>query len=165
MAALSQLINDVIRYLMDELRRYYSYRKDLKIIERGAITLGDRQPVSCGALHRYHEISLQGLPATASFGIAQEEEYDPAIHTDAVLPHQDGKESDEHSVQTDLRSGEHESTLNVITVDEDELDGVKFVRERWCQILKKVSMTSTLVLFGTRTCLGSYCKPGSRIHN
>lgn len=122
---------------MSELRHHYSYREDLNIIERSAITLGDRQPVSCGALYRYREISLRGLPSTSSFGIAQEEVYDAKLHSDAVSPSKK-RRIDGRPARTQSHEDEDQPD-GCIPFDVDELDGANIVRERWCSILKKVS--------------------------
>lgn len=48
--------------------------------------LPDRpQPVSRGALLRYYDITIRGLPANDAFGIGLDEVYRPDLHPDATF--------------------------------------------------------------------------------
>ncbi len=68
-------------YLVEQLRQRYPY---IHIMARLGTATGQIQPISRGALLRYHDIEERGMPSEESFGISQTELYDAKIHPDAT---------------------------------------------------------------------------------
>ncbi|KAK3628242.1 hypothetical protein LTR56_018756 [Elasticomyces elasticus] len=68
-------------YLLTRLNKEFP---DLEPIGPKSDAMGAYQPIACGALWRYSDIQVRGLPSSCSFGVGRVERYDPDIHPDAI---------------------------------------------------------------------------------
>ncbi|KAK3653759.1 hypothetical protein LTR22_011138 [Elasticomyces elasticus] len=99
---------------------------DLRIVGQAFDAVGAYQPIARGALYRYTNVELRGLPSTESFGIAQIENYDPKVHLDAV------------KLLTKAGKPRVKPTHNPAVVEKDLFDDkIKIVHNRWVSIMSK----------------------------
>ena len=115
-------------YLLKKLRD--KYEPDITVLGQANAAVGAYQPVSRGALLRYKDIQVRGIPAKEAFGIAQVEIYDADVHADATF-----YTGDEMPNGRICRKG---PIMNSSIVEIDPFDEEKIVYERWNPVMNKV---------------------------
>lgn len=116
-------------YLRNRLKAKYNpeslapNRKRIEIRDPGSSGFDSTaQPVACGALLRYSDIENGGIPAKASFGIGQVEEWVAKLHPDAT----DRKKRTERP--------------NPLVTEKDPITGNLVVHDRWVPAIQIVSV-------------------------